>query len=238
MNVSIEYVAFITLYEEAIKLVDTSKNHITAVKISYGLDKKNKICLLYTPLAFISPIPKYGSKSEFIGYEYTIVDKGDFYIHEGRGFRIATPEEQNFLKEYTNIDPKQARIHIKHKPKEELTPFKEGDVRSVIFSFQEIFALVQNNMDKLSKTARKFINISNYIRQVSGVSGKENKHSLLMLSSNSIRENASFSDFLESLELLDINSMLEFIDFLEKYADLPHLCPPSCGSAIIRLENP
>lgn len=125
--------------------------------------------------------------------------------YNGTAFQTTSPEE--YLERYKLV------VNIKHRKDEGHLSFDPGkDVKSVIFSFQEIFVLLYDN-------STDEIKIYNAIRKVYDFDGFEVKHSLVLATEGTGYESKSF-----------------MYSFYNRYANLTHLCPPNCARFLYPIE--
>jgi hypothetical protein len=216
-NIPLEIVdnvnGLIDLYKEATSLSKIG-GYITGLKMIFGIDvdpidpQKSKVCLLYQPVCM--------QKNSNIGNTnkvrlYDIHDGPDIYKYNDTN-KTFTPiildEVKKLVTNYTNV------IQILHSdlPNDTHSDFIKGfDVESMIFPFQEIFALLYDNKPD------EIIKISNCIKKNEiDPSFLIIKHSIL-LSVNTTTESASGT-------------------FKGMYANLIHLCPPHCRKGVYHLE--
>lgn len=217
---NIKFDAFTDLFLKARKIIG-GKNDIAALKISFGIDDSNKICLFFQPIGLVFQQKFFNNKYEQHA-QYKIVE-GQLYRYDKDLDSFGTPVEdiKNEMGKYSQ------KIRIKHADSERsCSVFRNynedneiyGDVTSLIFSFQEIFAVFHDNNYKA------YVQIYNCIRLIPQADPATalNKHGLLLFASN----DKSPHDFNLTFEST----------YQDQYADLSHLCPPSCDTLIYQLE--
>jgi|GEM_PF-2980722 len=207
--------SLVEFYQKAQKLSVDGVHYVTGVKIIFGVDD-NKMCLLYRPVC----MSRTGGLGKRIG-RYKLKEEEEerkqdqqkgqimtYKYNDTDGFTPILPEQATLLiKQYKEL------IEIKHStiPGDTHSNFiRNYDVESVIFSFQEIFTLLFENLDFQK------ITIYNCIKQnQADPSFLTIKHSLLLATNL-------------APTILTTQSLKKEETFLTKYANLAHLCPPHC----------
>ena len=166
--------------------------------------------LFYQPL-YLNRDPKDNSSTNGNHYFIPCEDNTYYtYVNTKDSFKIAvaTATDLACINTYTS------NIKINHfrskniKPDDTTLKFiqaddSSGDVRSVIFSFQEIDSLITGNNYK------KYVLLENAVEDETFKKIKYLKHHILLKASN------------------DLNRFTN--DFTDMYGNLSHLCPPSCN---------
>jgi hypothetical protein len=203
----------------ATQIVPTSTsctNFITGIRIIYGL-QDNKILAFYRPVLGCRSNTLINSSSA-LQATYAINEGTEYYQYTPTGFLQAKTVDdinniKSFIQNYSlSIVIKESTSTRTFNPAQDST----GDVTSVIFPFQELFAITDVNVI-LS------ICLWNSIRWVSYNHAMHAKHSILLSPSN--------------ITALPFAPPVTVCDFKDSYANLGHLCPPSCGSIYFRLRN-
>ncbi len=213
----IKRIAFLELYIKANDLIGEG-NYLTGLKIEFGIDLANNLSLVYKPIRFYNGTSNLGSstydKKEGVSFKY---NNG-----ENRFDSISEDERCALVLRYEEI------IRIKHSDRtgDTHTNFIKGkDIESMIFSFQEIFALMYDNRsvgvnDIFDRPNVNPILFFNYVKKEKIDDYYSAKHSLL-LSPN-----------------LQPKVEIGILDFKNMYANLAHLCPPNCERSghVFKLE--
>lgn len=206
---------FLGLYNVAQEL-SGSGCYLTGLKIIFGINNNNEICLVYQPVLLqneqeTSPDSKVCSYRIIESSSCFQYDKTDGFKNcSGKGDLVAAYK---------------SKIKIKHNATETHSPFLPGvDVESMVFSFQEIFALMYEN------------------RKAEADQNIFYKNNDPVLIYNCIRENSIDPSFKYKHSLLlstVASSKMKEVGFSGKFANLAHLCPPNCknDSFIFRLES-
>jgi hypothetical protein len=181
-------------------------NYFTALEISYGLNPDfNAITVLYQPvyLCKISGQNNYAVNYSRTYYKYNPASSSFVLTTDTSSFKRYT---DSILISHTASDPPS---HFQNPPVGNDTL---GDVRSVIFPFQEIAALISDNKSP-------YLKIWNAVRNVQVISAGEtlNKHDLLL------------GPVQLHIPLGPITTTCGSALFCNKFANLGGLCPPSCN---------
>jgi len=195
------------LYEKA-KKMNNQAHYITGLKMEFGLDKNKEVSLIYRPVKFFDR----GVINDTT-YNYESVE-GGMYRYEGgtSGFKLI-----DYLSREELIQTYKSKIRIKHSEilGDGYNSFIEGeDVESVIFSFQEIFALMYDNREdcanhNIFEQSNDSILIYSAIQKDTVNPNLSTKHSLL-------------------LSLKEYDKYKKRERFEDKFANLGRLCPPNC----------
>jgi hypothetical protein len=206
---SISLVAFDTLKYESRSLAGTGR-HVNAVQIHHGVDANNRMQLVYTPVCLTHSVDFYDGHLNRIG-TYSIIPSSKTYTYNTAQRRF---DQVNASVAATFTDAYRENMRLKRTPAGEFEVYQDGDVTSVIFPYQEIETLAAHNY---SGGGDKRIHVCNAVKTQT-ISGTEYiKHSLI----------------------LAVDSLVPFTDttdFRGKFANLAHLCPPSCGLVIYKLK--
>ncbi|MCW3103304.1 MAG: hypothetical protein JWO09_1744 [Bacteroidetes bacterium] len=193
--------AFDTLEEIAYSFGPASAHYILALKINYGLDTTNKtMSLLYQPLLLdkdSTTTGRYLPKGNSTYYKYNTTFKR---------FEVAT--DISCLQLYKD------RITFKRPGQKYFSVFDTtnditGDVESLVFSFQEIKKIIDENKTEILYLC----NAAEYVEDKDKV---DIKHSIL----------------------LGPDEITKTLIFYRKFANLSHLCPPSCNEHFYDLIHP
>ncbi|MCW3071076.1 MAG: hypothetical protein JWO44_966 [Bacteroidetes bacterium] len=198
-----KYEKFYALFKSATTLATNIKpKYVTGLKMNLGIDiSNNKLCLLYQPVGIVESLTPNPQPNEV---EYAIIeDEDDYYYYDGTQFKSTT--DKSSIVRYTST------IELKHKKNAaQFEKFKKyTDVESIIFSFQEIFAVIYYN------NTSNNISIVNAIHE--DVKGSETfiQHSLLLAPEGVHSEKGILTGV---------------------YANLANLCPPNCHKITYTLE--
>lgn len=191
-NPANKYEVFLELYNIAKSKANGAVRYVTALEMSFGIDNHDRIRLLYRPAGLV--------KNHDISInerEYDANFTRDYYYYDNINHSFQVANNISVIKNYKDC------IKIVE-PGVGPRKYKLGDVTSVIFSFQEIFAVLYDNT---GNTISIFNAIENEIQEDGSIVFK---HSLLLAPQG-----------LTPPFMLDKN-------LLGMYADLAHLCPPHC----------
>lgn len=198
---------FCALKDTAYKIRQNSvkpDSSVGALRIRLGLNaRKDSIVMVYQPVALINPTVSVDTIS------FT-VDEGtnpQYYRHTPSGFSAIS--NTTACKDYTLY------IQLKHKQSETPSKFRLGkDVESVLFSFQEIGQLIDDNQTN-------YVSVWNAFAKKPGTTSNDSicYHSIL-LGPDSLNGPSKF-----------------FGPFPNKFANLAHLCPPSCEKVAFRIKH-
>ncbi len=214
--------AFRKLKTIANNSVPPGGQYVTGIKITYGLKPLvGKMDLLYTPIYMyklrdslapvLNPKEKWGI--------YLVIDNPAYFTYN------TTIDSFQVTSDYDCIEKYRSNIKIDHDGpgNGDYEDFNDvldatGDVRSVIFSFQEIDSVIVKNLGTRS------VKVFNASVKVPYNGSLIMKHSLL-LGPDSKNPAAAPKVF--------------YGGFNNKYANLGHLCPPGCSTVRFQLKyNP
>jgi hypothetical protein len=181
-------------------------NYFTAMKVSYGLNVQyKKITVLYQPV--------YLCKTT--GQNYAVKNTGAYYEYNAGSLSFVISTDTSSFKRYTDSilishTVSATPSHFRNPPADNDTL---GDVRSVIFPFQEIAALIADN-------ETQYVKIWNAIRPVPVISAGVtlNKHDLILGPAQL------------HIPLSPVDTTCGGALFCNKFANLGSLCPPNCLS--------
>lgn len=205
----------IKLYEDSSANRENDQN-VLALRFLFGIEN-DKIILIYQPVE-LKPT------SEFIDAMH---QKHGFFAENDLKYQYSYNSSSGFTQlKSASILPDNYRegIRLRRTKRDE---FKRHDiatdVKSVLYSFQEIFAVIYDSYSTV-------IDIYNCVRRVDNSRGVyEMKHSLVLAAENTRPFIQAAGN--ESKELAPL-AMLE--KFTNQYANLAHLCPPNCpGTPIV-----
>jgi hypothetical protein len=186
-----------------------SGRHVKAVQIHHGVDASRRMQLLYTPVCLTHSVDVYDGHLNRLG-TYTVVPSSKTFTYntaQQKFVRVNATAVSTLTGAYKNY------MRIKHTPAGSYEAYQNGDVTSVIFPYQEIDTLAAHNYEA---DAEKHIYVCNAVKSQT-ISGTEYiKHSLILAADGLIP--------------------LDSTDFRRKFANLAHLCPPSCGLLIYTLK--
>ena len=193
-------------------------NYLTGLKLFYAF-KNGKFTLYYRPVKFCNLSKSYGQGSQLFGQYKLYENANSYFKYSDPNFVEVTDaaEKQAILAE---IDAYKIQIKIKHRDTDPLAPFISsvdisGDVCSVIFSFQEMLAL------GLASYGTSNIRIWNSVEVISYNLDQWNKHGLLLSTENVTSSGGSINVYA----------------YQGSFANLSHMCPPSCiGDFTFRLK--
>ena len=213
---SLDKDSFCPLIDSALARVSGTggcNDYISALKIYYGLSPDLKrITLLYQPVYYCRT--SYDATSHKAIYDLHNPSPDVFYKYTtaNNAFVVAS------IADKTCIDRYKSEILLRHSPSASPSAFDQSDpngnlqdVEAVIYSFQEIYALIGDN-------ATPYVKVYNAIRRITVDGTVVNKHDLLLAP-------AEFN-----------SSGTTAGSFLNCYADLAHLCPPSCFPVAFSLQ--
>jgi hypothetical protein len=200
--------AFDSLKYESGNLAGSGR-HVKAVQIHHGVDASKRMQLLYTPVCLTHSVDVYDGHLNRLG-TYTIIPSSKTFTYntaQQKFVRVNATALSTLTGAYKNY------MRIKHTPAGSYEAYQNGDVTSVIFPYQEIDTLAAHNYEA---DAEKYIYVCNAVKSQT-ISGTEYiKHSLILAADGLIP--------------------LDSTDFRRKFANLAHLCPPSCGLLIYTLK--
>lgn len=191
--------AFTSLFDKATDLRSNEANYLTGLKFHYGInDLGTKIVVLYQPVLF------YRDQTiDLTNKIYNFKEKlGSYYIWDGANIFVKIDNPSPYFERY------RTRIKIKHFENANHSDFiQDTDTERAIFSFQEIFRLIRDNLDIENLDVIKNMWVYNAVLTTEDDPAMEKRHSLLLSSE-------VYQQPLESLR--------------GKFANLAHLCPPNC----------
>lgn len=212
-------------YADGISSACPSSSVITGLRLSFGLEEDlSGMKIIYEPIKMClisSTVVTQGGKS------YT---NGTFSVVGTYSVKYCFDETaNNNIGEFVSITNDVAiaginlyknSVRIKHTSGAAATSFTTGDVESVIFSFQEIKALYDDND---SPEHPEYISVWNTSRDFILSGPPVRKHSLIL-----------GPDY---LGVSDEKSVYFFSgEFRNAFANLAHLCPPNCQTLIFRIK--
>jgi len=210
---SIRSQAFCQLWDSAVSLQKRNSNcpnYITALKLIYGLNSaNNKIVLLYQPLYLCKTAVISGKKIYSVNGASNI-----YYAYDHSASSFVITNDTSSIGNYADSVlisriPGEIPSHFINPPADNDTL---GDVNSVIFTFQEIDALLNDN----NSTFLKLWNAAQNV-YVASVNLTLRKHSVIIGPSQFTIPLAPY--------ISPCNSGL----FCNAFANLANMCPPSCN---------
>lgn len=194
---------FIVLFTIAERLAGSpASDYVTGLKMNLGI-KDGKMCILYQAVGLTKSAIQ--NKNVRTGQrEYNIICDTDYYFYQKESNTFERTTDITPLSEYKEL------ITIRHndEPGTGFTRFIEGsDIESAIFSFQEIFAVLDHN------PGSDTVGICNAIEIAPEQTETSVKHALILAPDG-----------------------LQITDFYNVYADLAHLCPPNCHKLIYTIR--
>lgn len=205
----------------------SSEADILALKIHYGVTESNTICFCYQPIALNLKDELHDAEAQKHGI-FLIIAEGPIYNYSSSVFQKITELELHSERYRTGV-----KI-FRYEGINDFNSFREGDAKSAIFSFQEIFALLHDNDDS------EELNIFNCIKRVHKTKNKfEIKHSLLLasLKFGPLDTTEMFLKNLSEGNTVELSPFIIPIEFKGLYANLAHLCPPNCARFLYPLED-
>ncbi len=198
---------FIKILSEKTEKLD-SNNHVTGVRIIFSSENK-KIKLFYAPVIMIRK--KLTNSFKIVSDTTYMFDKNSFKPVDGvrkqtRHYR----KYKRFTHSYNDRNKKPHNI-----------PTKKGDVRSMIFTFQELYSVMEYcNSESLT-----------FIHALSPYQGRlPSKHHLYIGANKDHVTNASLTN--STKDLLD-GQYLILLGEIQPAANRSHLCPTDCNSTKI-----
>ncbi len=195
---SIDIGAFVALRDSAQKIIPAESNYILALRIMYGLNATTKkMNLLYEPLL----LKKTPTSNPKINAEYTAYQGRYIYKYNNLRSKFVETTDRSGLRIYKD--------HIKIKRTGmgfsdfQVANDSTGDVKEVVFSFQELDSIIHGNP---STTKITILNAAEKMR----INQKAYTKHILLLGPD---------DLVNALPI-----------FYMKFGNLSHLCPPSCGA--------
>jgi hypothetical protein len=185
-------------------------NYITGLKIFYAI-RNNAFVLYYRPVKFCRTSIYPGPGNKKYGNYDSHENINSYYYYDGTDFVEETDSEklQDIKNHIGSYQDAVYGIRIRHKILAEtpFAPYAADDVTAVTFSFQEFFALIEAN------SLTNVIRIWNVIEGTEYPNSTDILHALLLST--------------ESIISLDGNVIV--YGFAKSFANLSHLCPPSCN---------
>lgn len=202
---------FRMLKDSAIKIDPAYEGRrIYALRFIYGLGEDKRMQLIYQPLL----LKRDCNDTIKVNAEYTPDSCVSYFKYTTKGFEVVSPSYMQ-----TVVDRYQRNITFlngKKKGEKLCRPFNfamdtTGDVRRIVFSFQEIDSLLigHNATELYVLSSAKILNIG----------GKNYTKHLMLLGS----ENFHVKGFSQGI-------------FYNKFGNLSHLCPPSCDRHAFNLK--
>lgn len=152
----------------------TLTGYILALQLIYGLDRNNKMKLLYHPLFLQKTDTIPGNTSQV---EYTPSGKSYYYIYDKTDFARTT--DTSYVSDY------RTGIRIRHTGDTAFTAFRSReDVRSITFPFQEIDSVIAENNSKTITLLNAAVIIN--------TGGKACLKQILFLTPDNIRDSTGF----------------------------------------------
>lgn len=193
-----------------------SAGWIGGMRCIYAINTNNEFNIYFRPLYFNLIEKIYSQGNNLHGIFETIEKKDIFWRYDynsQNGFIPIDSGDPDYFKISTDVDRykhQQDGIFIKriegNFPKE---PYRQNDVTSILYTFQEFIALTDNNPESDE------VKIWNYVKEVK-LNGQNLVQHDLMLSTE------------------DVNLVVNGLSMAGKntrFFDLSHLCPPHCSDA-------
>jgi hypothetical protein len=202
------------LYDSATKRAHGT-NYVTVLQIKYGYHT-NKVVLYFKPLCLTRD--SYNSTTKVGTYSNHNNFDSAYYTCSPTGVTIAPYKNQFLVDSASYVSSMQIRHHIGSSVRA-FYPYNtvdSADVNSIIFSFQEVYALVKANNNS------RYVKFSNIAR------------TSLIDGSNFVRHSIAIgpSDLPPSKTAGVQGSGVYF----NVYADLGSMCPPGCTSLTYQLQ--
>lgn len=191
------------LYADAASHFGFGQKKILGIAIHLGC-RGNNVHFVFEPICF--ELINEGRDANHIKYGlFDVKYSGKYYHYDGDKFGDPVYIEPTEIADY------KINVEILKRKKDGYEIYKPGsDTKKALVSFQEVFTLLQSNMsDELS--------IYNCIKRFHEKKGFVIKHSIV-LASEETNPTKSDGDLPAGDDL-----------FINKYANLIHLCPPNCG---------
>lgn len=187
----------------------TCSNFITGFRIFYSVNKE--FTLYFKPVKFCRDSHTYGQGGQHFGH-YKMYESLTYYKYNGgpNFTEVLTLGETQSINDSIDVFKRTATTIMRSGsfgPFRDLPDLK-GDVKSLIFCFQEV-----NSLRKANKPD-KYVRFWNAIEKIPHLNAMEAKHILLL----------SIQDFVSSGQTINIPT------YSGELANLSHLCPPSCGT--------
>ena len=194
-----------------VPLIGPTGRKVTAMQITFGIDNTNKIILYYQPLCLA-----YSGTQSVNGITYSCYKSSatstKYYVYTKGAFSAANYKQKFYWDSARYTDS----IEIRHNWAEHISKFYlEGDtedVHKVIYSFQEIFAVIRDN-EPNGNDSLKISNSTVTAQELNskGVMANYIRHTLLLGPKT-----------LNPVHIVTVKGL---------YADLGNLCPPDCPSS-------
>lgn len=205
---------FADLFAEVMKLYNQQANYITGVRIILGVNPDfTKIVLGYKPLLMVKGEVLTATPSTKMNC-YNIAKEGPIFIYaydpdaKEKKFVPAPEDYTQYIQNYVDkIDIRRHDIEI-----DPTDYIPNVDTGSVIFSFQEIFSMIDDNAPE-----KKTLIFNCMVSDHEHVATKRN--SLIM-----------------SPNIYPTTFEKARTTFKNMYSDLAHLCPPNCTSLKYKLK--
>lgn len=203
-----DYTDLVSMFNKAMTLYNKQENYVTGLKMVLGADSSSKkIVLGYRPLLMQRAAIVFSNGGVNIN-SYNIVNEGSFFIYKpandpGERFE-AISDFSSYTKEYS------LKFRIRRN-KSEIAPtpyIQDVDTDAVIFSFQEIFTMIDDNSPE-----KKTLIFNSIVEDHDHVATIRNS---LILSPNIVPT---------------LNK--SFVSTKNMYSDLAHLCPPNCKAPLM-----
>lgn len=201
---------FAGLFAEAMKLYNQQANYITGFQIILGVNSNfTKIVLGYKPLLLVKEAVISATATTKIN-AYTIAKNGPIHIYgydsvsKETKFIPAPADYTQYIQNYAD------KIDVRrHDVETDPTDYMAGvDTNSVIFSFQEVFSMIDANAPE----KRALI----FHCMVSDHNPVATKRNSLIMSPN----------------IYPTTYEKALTTFKNMYSDLAHLCPPNCNQPL------
>lgn len=214
---SLRYHSLDTLKNMAIRSGASYAHCVLGLQITLGLSSPQRMKLLYKPVVMskVKDSTDAINSATLWGIYHLEPNTFSYYTYNRATRSFNTTTDLSCISSYTNS------VMIKH-DKAHLDAFistgpdAQKDVTSMIFTFQEIDSLVSQNPNNM------YIRVLNAAIDCSNTTTPYIKHTLLLGPS--------------CLDPQLINMKFFGQDFDHKYANLSHLCPPSCSTHIYQLK--
>jgi len=215
----VKYDFFQELYFNAWSLSNGSSDYITALKMHFGF-KNGGVTLIFQPLF-----------TYLEGTTYKVLESSAYYLYDDSNHTYTSTKvfPTQLVTNYRNI------IRVKHPEEEGFNRFVDrhdvhGDVKAVIYPFQSIFALINDNILDRDDC----ISIRNCLAtdNTAATETIQQRHSVVLIASKWKKETNLFLEkYLERLPEKDSKDLLANLvfDMRDKFANRSHLCPPGCN---------
>ncbi len=213
-------------------IANPNKSELSALSISWGATEANEIELIYQPVMLTKVGSRYNENHNIIN-DYNIRSQGDYCEKNGKKIadKLREKLQKNYQEKIQFIEGKDRFFINSHDDN------LKGDVKSMLYTFQEIFAILFFNEEGN-------IRIDNCIREIKDISDPNNliiKHSTLLSPIDigvflynilKVSFNIDFTNILGGdIKLRQEKLVADIIPLLQdSYANLAHLCPPRCSN--------